>query len=242
VTLDVDDGALLQAPEFIMVNVMGELDGGTIDSPLIALFGGSLLNNGTIIGDITVGAGGLLTGSGVFDGTVNLSSGGIFSPGNSPGTATMPMTIWGAGGIYRWEINALQESGGLEGNPIGWDLWNTGDLSIDGLFTIELKTLTPEGDAGLLSGWNPARSHLWRIATADNGAFADLSNLQLSTSPIANTLAGGTFALRASADGNELFVRFSAIPEASSIILVGVAGLLGIGFVACRHREIASSK
>ncbi len=239
--IDITNGGYMRAPILLMAGTV-QIDGGKLESPRIILFGGTTENNGTIIGDVFVARGGLLSGSGIFDGTVNLSSGGIFSPGNSPGEATTPMTNWGAGGIYQWEINALETGGGLEGNPVGWDLWNTGDLSIDGLFTIELTTLNPEGDAGLLSGWNPARSHLWRIATADNGAFADLGNLQLGTSKFANDLAGGTFALRTSADGNELFVRFSAIPEASSMILVGLAALVGVGLVSLRPTHGGSSK
>ncbi|MBY0587079.1 hypothetical protein K2X85_07870 [bacterium] len=238
--LDIADGAYMSAPFFALLAGNTRLDAGTIESPNIILSQATLQNNGLLVGRVNVSADGLLTGSGVFDGLVSVTNHGTFSPGNSPGTATTPTTTWGAGGSYQWEINALEGMDGQEGSPLGWDLWNTGELAITGPFTIEITSLTLDDIAGPLTGWNPARSHLWRIATATHGGFEDISNLQMSTSSFANPLAGGTFSFRTSADGNELFVRFSAVPEASSMILVGVAGLLGIGMAARRQRQNAS--
>jgi autotransporter-associated beta strand protein/T5SS/PEP-CTERM-associated repeat protein len=57
-------------------------------SGLTSVNGGTLAVNGSIAGDVAVGPGGILGGTGTF-GSVTVTDGGIFSPGNSPGLATV---------------------------------------------------------------------------------------------------------------------------------------------------------
>ena len=57
-------------------------------SGLTSVNGGTLAVNGSIAGDVAVGPGGILRGSGTF-GSLLVGDGGTFSPGNSPGLATV---------------------------------------------------------------------------------------------------------------------------------------------------------
>lgn len=226
--ISIKEGGVISAAQVIFGTrgtvVVGE--GGTLAGTVSLGLGGTLHNDGLLNGDIVVTGGSHLSGSGVFGGAVTVGNGGVFSPGGSPGLATTSETFWNANGQYLWEINATAQSGGQEGMELGWDLWETGNLSINGAFKILLSSLAPSNDEGPLVGWNPAQSQEWRIATAENAAFSSLANLTLDTSGFMGDLAGGEFSLATSADGRSLFVRFTAVPEASTFLFAGVGGLL----------------
>ena len=66
---------------------------------LIELNGALLVNNGVRAGATQVNFGSTLRGSGVF-GVVSVTEGGVFSPGNSPGLATVNGFALGAGGSF----------------------------------------------------------------------------------------------------------------------------------------------
>jgi hypothetical protein len=199
--------------------------GGTVIGDISILSGGSLHNDGVLHGDVVAIGGSSITGSGEFNGMVTIGSGGIFSPGGSPGAVTTNDTLWNAGGTYLWEINATEAAGGTAGGEVGWDLWNTGTLEIGGPFTILLATLNSENEAGQLEGWNPYLSHQWLVATAASDAFVDLSSLELDFTHFSGLLEGGTFSLAASTDGHQLYVKFTAVPEASTLFLTCVSGV-----------------
>lgn len=212
------------------VSVTGALDnaglieiasGGTISAASVTNTG-SMTNHGVLNGDILTHNGGLLSGTGTFNGVVTIGDGGFFSAGASPGTATMTDTVWDSNGTYTWEINALASNGGAEGTDAGWDLWNTGNLTINGPFNIALTTLDASNDAGLLAGWNDLGSYQWRIATATNGAFLDLSQLFFDFTGFQNVFDANFFSLTASGDGNELYLNYinpeaDIVPEPGSI-------------------------
>jgi T5SS/PEP-CTERM-associated repeat protein len=236
--VSVADGGLVRAAAGSNL-VRGLVDigeGGTFESSSFLVGNNNFLpnastflrNNGTFDGNLLIRSGGVVTGSGEFVGTVDLGALGIFSPGNSPGEVSTPVTNWGFAGTYLWEINALASQGGVEGGPVGWDLWNTGSLTVGSLFRISLRTLDGNNNPGGLTGWDPLRSQLWRIATADNPAFLSLAPFQLDTTGFAPSLGGGTLGLRASADGRELYVRFSAVPEGGTCLLTGMGLVLGV--------------
>ncbi|MBP1690294.1 MAG: hypothetical protein H6Q34_867, partial [Deltaproteobacteria bacterium] len=64
------------------------------------LNGALLVNNGEVNGTVDVNYGSLAKGGGNFAGLVNVNDGGKFSPGNSPGSATLGAANFGAGGGY----------------------------------------------------------------------------------------------------------------------------------------------
>ena len=191
-------------------------------------------NNGNAQGTVELQSGATGKGSGQFDNLV-VNAGATFSPGNSPGTTTDAATTWN-GGTYHWEINRLAGDGGAQGQDPGWDLWNTGVLSINGSFVITVESLTTGNVAGALANWNPSFSQDWRIATASNGAFSSLANLSLDTAAFTayNNLGGGSFSLLSGGGGNELLLHFSAVPEPSSMIL---GSLVAAGFAWRRRRK-----
>ncbi len=222
----VENGGTLRADVSFVNTGLVEIDAtGQVQANTITNLG-MITNNGTITGDTTVQNGGLLSGSGVFNGTVTIESGGTFSPGASPGSGTTTEANWNAGGTYLWEINALDAFGGSEGNDPGWDLWQTGELSIDGPFAIALTTLGLGNEPGVLDGWNPSTAYQWRIATSENGAFASLDYLLLNVGGFQNSLAGGTFELSASNSGSDLILKFTPVPEPSSLVLLCVGGFV----------------
>jgi fibronectin-binding autotransporter adhesin len=124
----------------------------------------SVTNGATLRVDGTLGGGGalainagVLTGSGAVNRAFSLGAGATLSPGNGVGMLSTVSEIWTGGGTYRWEVNAAASNYG--GNP-GQDLVNiTGSLSLNATaanrFTLQLRTLTAAGAAGLLDGFNP---------------------------------------------------------------------------------------
>jgi len=196
--------------------------------------GGLLANNGTITGPVNVYFGSVAKGSGAYNGTLNVFEGGRVSPGNSPGTLTSLASAWNQGGIYHWDITDLSGPAGA-----AWDLWNAGTTSITptGSFEIEIQSLGSLPGGGL-QGWNPSQPYSWLIATADNGAFsADvLSHLAIVDDGFAdtNSLAGGTFSLTDSPDGNNLYMTFSPAPEPASF---GCIALFASGMLLRRKRH-----
>ena len=190
--------------------------GGTLDADLDATTGTFNFNGGklkgSITGNITVPNGGEVTGDGTFT-SLSTASGGVLNPGTTdsgsnffqPGSIDVDTGSWGAGGIYRWDINTLASDGGGAGqNDIGWDLLNFTTLDISALsadpFVIELGTfegsiyggsMTP----GALTNFDSAESYSWLIATASNGAFSALSGLEIDDSQFVNNLNGDGFSL-----------------------------------------------
>jgi T5SS/PEP-CTERM-associated repeat protein len=191
----------------VQVAAGGHFSAGSISNT------GTVLNRGALTGNVTTQNGGILKGDGAFNGTVTIGGGGTFSPGASPGTASTDPTVWDSGGTYLWEINTLANFGGSEGADPGWDLWQTGDLSINGPFTIALTSLDAANDPGLLANWDASIDHQWRIAVSENGAFASLGNLTVDAAGFQNPLDGGMFSLAASPDGHDLLLNFTALVD-----------------------------
>lgn len=204
------------------------------NSTALDLRGGLLTNNGTITGPVNVYFGSVAKGNGTYSGTLNVFEGGRVSPGNSPGTLTSTASAWNQGGIYHWDIADLSGPAGA-----AWDLWNAGTTSITptGSFEIEIQSLGSLPGGGL-QGWNPSQPYSWLIATADNGAFSAeaLSHLAIVDAGFAdtNSLAGGSFSLTDSPDGNNLYMTFSPAPEPASFACIA---LFGSGMLLRRKRR-----
>lgn len=204
------------------------------NSTALDLRGGMLTNNGTITGPVNVYFGSVAKGGGTYSGSLNVFEGGRVSPGNSPGTLTSTASAWNQGGIYHWDIADLSGPAGA-----AWDLWNAGTTSITptGSFEIEIQSLGSLPGGGL-QGWNPSQPYSWLIATADNGAFSAeaLSHLAIVDAGFAdtNSLAGGSFSLTDSPDGNNLYITYSAAPEPAS--LAGIA-LFASGMLLRRKKR-----
>jgi T5SS/PEP-CTERM-associated repeat protein len=175
----------------------------------VELNGALLVNDGTINGDTNVNFGSLATGTGEF-GLVNITQGGEFSPGNSPGQATLAAANFGAGGRYRFELSDAAGSAGA-----GYDsLLIDGDLNIsagattNSRFTIEVASLDGLNQPGQAEGFDPAQSYAFTLATTGAGitGFAP-EKFAIDVSDFENDLAGGRFSLVES--DSKLVLRFS---------------------------------
>jgi len=154
-----------------------------------------------------------------------ISNGKIIAPGNSPGAAFSANQTWGDGGIFEFEIN--DADGDLATN---WDhLTLSGALDLSaittGVFTIKLISLTSLNTVGLLANFDPGATYSWEFAS-----FASLpapfltSQFTVDTSGFANSFSG-TFSVAQL--GNTLVLNYAAIPEPSTVALLGLAAIGG---------------
>lgn len=209
------------------VNSGGSLTTGP--GTTIELNGALLVNNGVMSGRTNVNYGSTAKGAGVF-GAISVTEGGRFSPGNSPGLATVNGFVLGAGGSYQFEMN---DANGMPG--IGFDFVdNLGELYVEAgttpstQFHIELVSLNLSNAAGLALNFDASQARDFTLvhnALGISGFNADM--IVVDSSAFLNPTNGGTFSVVAS--GNDLMLHFSpsAVPEPSvtGLLLAGIACL-----------------
>jgi hypothetical protein len=191
------------------------------DDASLELNGGLLVNRGTINGTVNVNFGSLATGDGVFSGAVNVNQGGRFSPGNSPGSATVGALTLNAGGSFAFEIN---DAAGAPGT--GFDfIRDLGALNIaagstqNARFAIEVVSLDGTNNPGLALNFDPSQASSFRMISAEGGIQGfDPALFFVDTSGFRNDLAGGTFSVVEA--GNDLLLTFSPVPEPSTTALL----------------------
>ena len=161
--------------------------------------------------------------------------GGRFSPGNSPGTATLngAYTL-GAGGGMEVEIaDAL----GTAGTTTGWDLVRL--LGPDGIldvqsgntdnsrFLIHLASGNASSPQPALN-FNNASIYDWLIVdTAQGITGLDPGDIGIDASSFANPLDGGTFSV--AERSGDLYLHYQPVPEPSTFALfASCVGLLGL--------------
>ena len=184
----------------------------------LSLQGSLLVNNGTINGATTINYGATAKGTGVF-GPVTVLDGGKFSPGNSPGTATLngAYTL-GAGGSMDLEIfDAL----GTAGATTGWDLVRL--LGANGLLDVQAGSTSNSRfvihlASGDISGPQPALHfdnhsiYDWLIVdTAQGITGLDPGDIGIDASSFLNPLDGGTFSV--AERSGDLYLHYQPVPE-----------------------------
>jgi hypothetical protein len=234
-SLVVDSGGTLSIGGTLKIWNTGSVTintGGTLRASTLDVAGSTLVNNGTIHSTVNVAAGASFHGNGTVD---TLVANGTVSPGNSPGTMTSSSTTWGSSGTYVWQINELGadqaagKNGTAGGNP-GWDLWHTGNLSVDPGFVIEVHSITIGDADSALDEFNDAQYYKWLIATS-NGNFDPTTVGYLNSYLNANAMASsnGTFPsffdVFATIDMNELWLEYTPVPEPGTLLLAGVAAV-----------------
>ena len=207
----------------------------------IELNGALLVNNGLMAGATHVNFGSTLRGSGVF-GAVSVSEGGVFSPGNSPGLATVNGFTLGAGGSYRFEL-----SDGLGAPGVGRDFVNNlGALSLQAgttpatRFNLQLATLTAANTAGLALNFDASANHDFVLIHSALGITGfDAQAISIDSSAFLNAAAGASFGVFA--QGNDLVLRYVAgaqfappVPEPGTTAL-WLAGLGWLGWLGRRR-------
>jgi fibronectin-binding autotransporter adhesin len=187
----------------------------------------------TAMMEVTNGA--TLDGIGNVSGPVTVD--GTVAPGtNSVGTLTTGGEIWDANGSMTFALNNAT-------NSAGWSLLNiTGGLDVTASagnpFTIKLVSLTSANTPGPISGFNPATSNSWTIATTASG-FTNFESFDfvVDTSAFANPVAG---AFHVATNGNSLVLNYAATPRpfgfsgiqrlANGTFNLSLTGAIGTGF------------
>lgn len=186
----------------------------------------TLVTNTTVTSALNVGPTSTLGGAGTISGPTTIE--GTHSPGNSPGLQTFGSNLTYSGGasVVNWEL-AGNTISGRGTNFDGIDV--TGTLDFAGATTLNLSF----DNLGSTVDWT---NTLWltdqtwllyEVTTATNniGNFNIFtSNWKDSTGAFFNTvLTGSTFTL--SQTGNDVFLNFTAIPEPSRTILLGLGSI-----------------
>jgi hypothetical protein len=162
---------------------------------------------------------------------------GTIAPGtNSVGTLTTGGEIWDANGSMTFSLNNAT-------NSAGWSLLNiTGGLDVTASsakpFTIKLVSLTSSNTPGPISGFNPATSNTWTMATAASG-FTNFEafDFVVDTSAFANPVAG---VFHVATNGNSLVLNYVVTPRplgfsgiqrlANGTFSLSLTGAVGTGF------------
>jgi hypothetical protein len=128
-------------------------------------------------------------------------------------------------------------------NSAGWSLLNiTGGLDVTASsakpFTIKLVSLTSSNTPGPISGFNPATSNTWTMATAASG-FTNFEafDFVVDTSAFANPVAG---VFHVATNGNSLVLNYVVTPRplgfsciqrlANGTFSLSLTGAVGTGF------------
>ena len=208
--------------------------GGVISTAVgttIELNGALLVNNGTINGTTNVNYGSLAKGAGTF-GVLNVNDGGRFSPGNSPGSATVSSLTLAAGGRYDFEIH---DANGIPGSGIDF-IHSLGTLDLtagntaNSVFTFGVLSLDAANQLGFALNFDSAQAYSFVLVHADAGIIGFTpSEFAIDTSGFQNALGGGSFSVVQ--QNSDLVLQFNpaqAVPEPDSIglSLLGGCGLL----------------
>jgi hypothetical protein len=184
------------------------------------------VNNGNVTnGNTVVDFGGLAKGAGFYS-SITTVNGGRFSPGNSPGRATVGSFTLGPDGADDFEI---ADAAG------GWDLTNVADrLDVTATpaepFTFRVVSLL-DGSTdvpGAMANFDATRSYSWLAfdVAALGTVHFDPAAIVVDASRVENAFTGG-FALvqGAGADANRIYLTYdpAAVPEPASPLLLACA-------------------
>ena len=164
-------------------------------------------------------------------------NGAILSPGgfNKIGTLTFNTGLTlGSGAVVEFDIKNLS---GSPGN--GWDFINIngGQLNLTSTsltpITINLTTLSVNGTAGLLDGFNASQSYNWTFASGPIAGFSS-DKFVFTTTDFANNLNGGSFFMNQGNAG--LSISFTPVPEPGTYVLLAM-GLAVVTVLELRRRK-----
>lgn len=181
---------------------------------------GTLTVDGRIGGSTSLIVDGTLKGSGVIAGATTIN--GTLSPGNSPGVETFGNGLTLANDSnFVFELMANTAAGSDRGVFFdGVNITGAGlTLQSNVTFSLTLGGTVDFGDAF----WSTAQS--WLVFDLASGAITgSFANLNVS----GLTPSGGFFSL--SNVGNDLYLNWTAVPEPSTWVLLGVAGMAALFF------------
>jgi autotransporter-associated beta strand protein len=202
---------------------------------------GELAVNGSLASSlVSVLAGGTLSGTGTLGGDATIA--GNHSPGNSPGIQTVAGDLtYSAGSSLTWELiaNAADSANrgtAFDGIDVGGDLAFSGATAVNLVFDLNESVVD----------WNDEFWSLDRTGTDGwliydtAGTTAGLGNLSVAGSPWLDSLGNSLASIRPNASfgfeqvGSDVYLTFAAVPEPSSVVLMGLGSV--IACLALRRR------
>ncbi len=207
--------------------------------------GSTFISEGTLILNTSIASssltvvthGGTLAGSGTV-GALEVRNDGILSPGNSPGKLTAGDTLWDSGGKYIWQID---NATGTEGT--NWDLLDVdGGLDLTDIdsanpFTINVVSLGLDGNPGEAANFDPLQDYTWVIASTSSGIEGfDVDKFNINVSGFLNAPDPSHFSLFS--DGSNIDLKYFAVPEPMSIVLLVIGGLFVLVVQRTRQQRL----
>ena len=178
---------------------------------------GKLLVNGNISTSVvTVSTGATIGGTGSIGGNLTVASGAFLAPGNSTGNLTLAGGL-DLNGTYVWELGSLSTDGTTPGDNFDVLTVTGGSIDITGaLLQLSLGAFAPSAD----TFWQTDQTWAGIInntgAGSLDGTFAAIDNSAWSSF--------GTFSTTNTGSGVNLV--WTAVPEPSSTVSAGLAGIL----------------
>jgi len=208
----------------------------------VAVAGNATLDvgSGTAISNaLSLSSGARLSGNGSIGtpGGVVFGPGTILSPGGANNVGTLTFTTGltlGSGSLVEFDLKNVNGSPGT-----GWDFINvsSGLLKLTATsaspITINFTTLSLDGTAGLLSGFDSTQSYNWLLAAGGVSGFSS-DKFIFSTTNFANDLGGGTFSISKGNAG--LSINFTPVPEPGTYVLLAM-GLAIVTALELRRRK-----
>jgi autotransporter-associated beta strand protein len=182
--------------------------------------GGALVVSGSIP-SVTVNSGGTLGGTGTVTGAATVN--GTVNPGDPGriGTLSLGPAVFNSGGKLTVQVNTAPGSGtaGVNWDKVAVAGSLTGSAS-GGTFTIDFQA------AGVVNGFDNTITQTWPVATFGS---TTLTAAAFAVNPVGwtglNGATGGVFQAVMNANGGELDVVYSPVPEPGLVVVVAAAGL-----------------
>ena len=184
-------------------------------------------DNSAATGLVTVNSTGILSGSGTIGGAVTVNGNGTLAPGSSPGLLTLKSDLTLAGGsFFDWEF--VGDTLGIRGTDYdGVNLSGGGNLNIGSGATLRLLGSGQDYSA---AAWQSER--LFEVIDLDTGTLS--GSLGLDATGAGAFGSFGSWSVEN--QDNDVFVRWSVVPEPSTLTLLSLAGA---ALLARRCRRLA---
>ncbi|MDB6156098.1 MAG: hypothetical protein JWL90_4551 [Chthoniobacteraceae bacterium] len=172
-------------------------------------------------GPLSVNAGGILEGTGIVTGSLAINTGGVLSPGDGVGKLITGSATYGAGGLYRWEMQDASARGGA-----GVDCHRVqGSIAITATaadpFVIDVTALGRGSNK--VAHFSPTSDFTWVLATASGGITGfDPTLFQVRSEHFTaeNPIGSGSFSV--ARRGNDLLLLFTGSPVGGAGVYNGL--------------------